>query len=85
VARVVLERDDAVTELLRAAALGSDQSDVAWRLIRDVCDRRRGNGLNVLDLVVEVAQQERERRGESRTWSWPGGRGGNDAPRIADR
>jgi hypothetical protein len=85
VARLVLDRDDAVTELLRAAALGGGQHDAAWRQICDVCERGRGNPLNALDLVVEVAQQERERRGESRTWSWPAERGGNDAPRIADR
>jgi hypothetical protein len=85
VARVVLYRDDAVTELLRAAAFGSDQSDAAWRQIRDVCDRRRGTGLDALDLVVEMAQQDRERAGEARTWNWPAGRGGNDVPRTADR
>jgi hypothetical protein len=79
VAARVLDRDDAAMELLRAAAANDDG---AWRQIRDVCERRRGNPFNALDLVVEIGQQERERRGESRTWSWPTGGGGNDAPRT---
>jgi hypothetical protein len=72
VARRVLDRDDAVTELLRAAGAGGDEADVAWRQMPQVCDRHRGNGLNLLDLVVEIGQQERMRRGEPRTWNWPG-------------
>jgi hypothetical protein len=70
VARVVLDRDDAVTELLRACAA---YEDGAWAQVRAVFERRgQGNGLMLLDLVVEIAQQERERRGEARTWNWPG-------------
>jgi hypothetical protein len=69
VARRVLERDDAVTDLLRRAATSED--DEAWRQISDVCDRRRGNPFNALDLVVELHQQERVRAGEPRTWTWP--------------
>jgi hypothetical protein len=66
VARVVLDRDDAVTQLLRAAALAGDHHDEAWRQIRDVCQRRRGNPFNLLDLIVEISQQEMERRGQPR-------------------
>ena len=72
VAKMVLDRGDAVTDLLRAAA---SNDDAAWRQIREVCDRRCGNGLNLLDLVVEIGQQELVRRGEARTWNWPGSEG----------
>jgi hypothetical protein len=78
VARRVLDRDDAVTDQLRAAGANDD---AAWRQIRDVCDRRRGNALDALELVVELVQQQQLRAGESRTWTWPSRRGGNDAPR----
>jgi hypothetical protein len=75
VARRVLDRDDGVTELLRAAGAGGDEADAARRQIREVCDRRSGNGLNLLDLVVEIRQQEWVRRGEARTWNWLGREG----------
>jgi hypothetical protein len=74
VARVVLDRNDAVTDLLRAAGRLGDDGRAAWQQIRDVLDSRNGAraGLNLLDLVVEIGQQERESRGEPRTWEWPG-------------
>jgi hypothetical protein len=85
VARSMLDRDDAVTDLLRAAAATEDGGE-AWGAMVAVLERcGAGDVLNLLDLVVEVGQQERERRGESRTWSWPAGRGGNEAPSAADR
>jgi hypothetical protein len=55
IAARVLDRGDAVTDLLRAACANDDE---ACRKIRDVCDRRGGNGLNVLDLAVEIGQQD---------------------------
>jgi hypothetical protein len=78
VAARVLDRDDAVTDLLRAAG----ETYEAWRRVHDACDRRGGDPFNALDLVVEIGQLELVRRGESRTWSWPTGQGGNDAPRT---
>jgi hypothetical protein len=71
VARKVLDRDDAVTALLRAAGAGGDEADEAWREIKNVCESRRGNALNLLDLVVELGQQDLVRAGEPRTWDWP--------------
>lgn len=68
VAARVLDRDDAVTALLRAA--GDDRE--AWHQVADVCSRHGGNPFGALDLVVEVSQQDLERRGEARTWTWPG-------------
>jgi hypothetical protein len=71
VARLVLSRDDAVGELVRACALNGEDGRSAWREACGVLERRGGNALNLLDLTVEVGQQDRERRGESRTWTWP--------------
>lgn len=71
VARVVLNRDDAVTGLLRSAGDCAGDHATAWAEICDVLDRRKGNPFNALDLVVEISQQELERRGEPRTWTWP--------------
>jgi hypothetical protein len=73
VARVILERDDAVTDLLRVAGLvdRADKYEAAWHQLQDVAARRGGNRYNLLDLVVEIGQQERELRGEPRTWHWP--------------
>jgi hypothetical protein len=70
VAAAVLDRGDAVTGLLRAAAANED-GGAAWREAVAVLRRRGGNALNLLDLVVEVGQQELLRSGESRTWDWP--------------
>jgi hypothetical protein len=66
-----IDRDDEVTALLRAAGRSGASHDAAWRQIREVLDRRGGYGLNLLDLVVEIGQQELERQGEPRTWEWP--------------
>ena len=73
VTRAVLDRDDSVTRLLRAAGEPGEEGRVAWEQIRAVLDRRDGTagGLNLLDVVVEIGQQERERRGEPRTYRWP--------------
>ena len=71
IARAVLDRDDAVTELLRSAATFAD-GGASWREAVAVLDRHGGNPFNLLDLVVEVGQQVRVRRGERRTWTWPG-------------
>jgi hypothetical protein len=57
VAARVLDRDDAVTDLLRAAG----ETYEAWRRVHDACDRRGGDPFNALDLVVRSA-----------SWSWCG-------------
>jgi hypothetical protein len=69
VARAVLDRDDAVTAAIRAAA---DSTDTFKSLV--VVLERHGArqwGFHLLDLVVEVSQQDLERRGEPRTYHWP--------------
>ena len=38
---------------------------------REIVLRRGADGLNLLDLVVEIGQVELERRGRPRTWYWP--------------
>jgi hypothetical protein len=70
VARVVLDRDDAVSRLVCAIA-ANDDDGASWRQAVEVLARRKGNALNLLDLAVEVSQQQRVRRGEPRTWEWP--------------
>ena len=69
VARVVLDRDDAVTEALLAAG---DDLEVFKRLVAvlDRHDARRW-AFNLLDLVVEAGQQDLERRGGRRSFHWP--------------
>jgi hypothetical protein len=70
VARLALDRDDAVTELLRAAGR-TDDDGASFRDAAAIVERRGGNAFHLLDLVTEISQQERERRGEPRTWDWP--------------
>jgi hypothetical protein len=74
VARVVLDRDDSVTEAIRAAAASTD----AFRELVAVLERHHAREwqFHLLDLIVEVEQQDLERRGERRTYHWPesGGR-----------
>jgi hypothetical protein len=77
VARALLDRDDAVTALVRR--LGANDKD-AWREAEAVLVRRKGNRFNLLDLVVEVGQQERVRRGE-RTSPWRAPRENNSPER----
>jgi hypothetical protein len=69
VARAVLDRDDAVTAALRAAGGYGD----AFKQLVAVLDRHdaRQWGFNLLDLIVEVGQQDLERRGEPRSYDWP--------------
>jgi hypothetical protein len=71
VATAVIDRDDAVTAALRAA--GEDAS--LFRPLVDVLARHNARqwGVQMLDLVVEVGQQQLERRGEWRTYFWPVG------------
>jgi hypothetical protein len=68
VAGMVLDRDDAVTELVRACAASDDG---AWEQAGEILERRKGDPFNFLDLVVEVSQQEQVCRGEPRTWTRP--------------
>jgi hypothetical protein len=69
VARAVLDRDDAVTVALRAAG---DDLDTFKQLVA-VLDRHgaRQWAFNLLDLIVEVSQQDSQRRGEPRSYHWP--------------
>jgi hypothetical protein len=69
VATAVIDRDDAVTAALRAA--GEDPS--LFRPLVEVLARHDGRrwGVQLLDLVTEVGQQQLGRRGEWRTFSWP--------------
>ena len=73
VTRAVLDRDDAVTELLRAAGESGEEGRAALDEIKRVLERHdaTSGGLNLLDVIVEIGQQEREGRGEPRTYRWP--------------
>ena len=68
-ARAVLDRDDAVTAVLLAAG---DDTDLFRQLVAVLARHNaRQWGFNLLDLIVEVSQQDLERRGEPRTYHWP--------------
>ena len=69
VARVVIDRDDDVTEALLAA--GDDLA--AFKALVELLDRHDAQQwqFDLLDLIVEVSQQDLERRGEPRTYHWP--------------
>jgi hypothetical protein len=68
-ARAALDRDDSVT----AALIEADDDTPAFKRLVEVLDRHdaRRWQFNLLDLVVEVSQQDMERRGERRTYRWP--------------